>query len=424
LLQKRNLAKLQEAERLCLSALLKHPSLIEEEGIHAGLFSDSSGRGLLSRILSCRGVASNSDELDAGSLRVAMGDSAYDSLASIAPYSQEQARNRVRQFLDLSIAARIDESLQEVWRDDYKEGAGSQRLERLRRVLQEVQPEVVGEEVPTLEEITREYLSTTRRELEQGISSSLRCGMSIIDSRLRGLRSSELLLLAGDGGSGKTTFLQQIVRGVSRGGGRVYLASAEMAASQLGERESRAAVCLDQTREWGSVQVVDRAIRVIDMEREVLGRISVDNSWSITPSGLESRVRRVTSERGVDLLAIDHLDHMRVGDLEGTEKLSSSILAIKGLAKALAIPVIVITHLNREGERDLANNSTPSKSWLRGSTHLGQVPDNIIILTRKIGELISTAWVIKARQTGLTGSVSLRYNQANQEYTEIDRDAT
>lgn len=414
MIQRRNLAKVAEAERLALSAIANHPRLAEEEGIDEGAFLSVENKKTLIAIFK----SSRDGALDVGSLRILLGAEGADSLLSLSVYSEEQARTWVRRMVDYSTAARLDESIHEAWSSNYGDSPSGERIERIRRILRDSEPQVASNEVPTLAEVTNEFLESARREIESGRPAAIVVGIPAIDRNCKGLRSGELTLVAAEGGAGKSTFLSVVLRKAAAQGARTYLASAEMAQSQLGEREGQSLIGKDPSTFWTSLDDVDRAQRVLAMERETLERISIDTTWSITPAGLEARVRRVANSRGVDLLAVDHIDHIQIGSMEGAERLSAAVLCMKGLAKALAIPVLLVSHINRYGEREGGGDATPNKSWLRGSTHLGQVPDNIIFLTRKFADNKTTLWVEKARQTGMTGRYDLVYNTNFGTYSE------
>jgi replicative DNA helicase len=83
---------------------------------------------------------------------------------------------------------------------------------------------------------------------------------------------------------------------------------------------------------------------------------------------------------------LDHLHECHAPEARGDMKLEGKLLmsACRWLARQLEVPVVVLSQLNREGQREMAKSRKrrPIKSDLRESGYIEQMADNIGILYR------------------------------------------
>jgi replicative DNA helicase len=331
--------------------------------------------------------------------------------------SEEQAHVWCRRIIDYSVARRVDEEIARVSSMEYEDTPGIEKLARLRSILEGLSSVAVEADLPTMASVTKDFLRSAESVLDGENSGVIFVGLDVVDRMLKGLRPGDLTLISAEGGCGKTTLAQFIARAAAAQDKHVLLAEGEMTAFQLGEREAHILVEKDISESWRRHEEIQLALDLIGIQGVALENIRVDTEASIRPAQLEAKVRQLQATEGCDLLIVDHLDHISVGaDLSIYEQTARAIDAMKSIAKRLTIPVVVLGHINREGERD---KGTPNKSWLRGSTKLGGVPDNIIIPTRNVskGSNYVTFWVVKARQ-GITGPSKAVYNPVHGIYSE------
>jgi replicative DNA helicase len=111
--------------------------------------------------------------------------------------------------------------------------------------------------------------------------------------------------------------------------------------------------------------------------------IYIDDEGSLHYSDIIRRARRFYQEyKGLDLIVIDYLTLIR-GDKENGRKdleIGSITKALKGLAKELNIPIILLGQLNRELER--RNNKRPILADLREAGAIEEDADIVIFIYR------------------------------------------
>ncbi|MDD2704793.1 MAG: DnaB-like helicase C-terminal domain-containing protein, partial [Acidocella sp.] len=192
----------------------------------------------------------------------------------------------------------------------------------------------------------------------QGSVSGLDTGLRDLNKRTGGLHPSDLVILAGRPGMGKTALVTKI----AYGGAKAMLANArvdnpnamakqcvaifslEMSADQLATRllAEEARVSSDKIRRGEiSSRDFDTFVKV---SREISDiPIIIDDTPAITLSALRTRCRRLLRTQGLGLVIVDYLQLMRPA--AGTKpesrvlEISQITQGLKAIAKELAVPV-------------------------------------------------------------------------------------
>src|SRR5712691_7040915 len=119
---------------------------------------------------------------------------------------------------------------------------------------------------------------------------------------------------------------------------------------------------------------------------EALGTISsspiwVDDAGSISVLEIGAKARRLKRDKGLSLLIVDYLQLITARGRFGNrqEEVASISRALKGLAKELQIPVLVLSQLTRAPERD---ERGPQLSDLRESGAIEQDADVVMFIYR------------------------------------------
>jgi replicative DNA helicase len=152
-------------------------------------------------------------------------------------------------------------------------------------------------------------------------------------------------------------------------------------------------------------------------------RIFIDDTASIGVMEMRAKARRLKAEHGLDLIIIDYIQLMQGrGRFENrVTELASISRGLKGLAKELNVPVVVLSQLSRSPEN--RPNKRPQLSDLRESGALEQDADVVIMIYREdmyeaTEENQGVAELIMAKQrNGPTGSVKLAFIR---EYTRFE----
>lgn len=256
----------------------------------------------------------------------------------------------------------------------------------------------------------------------------VRTGFRDLDFKLGGgLRGSELVVAAGRPSMGKTAFSMCIGSSVAKAGGVVLVFSLEMSAESLHQRNlaREAGLPLGHILDGKKFSDADwphltHAVQVMS-EMQML----VDDDSGLSLAEIISRSRSVKRRCGrLDLIVIDYLGLMTGGSDENQNlRIASYTAGLKGLAKQLGIPVLLLSQLNRDLEK--RTNRRPQMSDLRDSGAIEQDADIILFLYRdevyhEDSPDRGTAEVIVGKQrNGETGTVRLAFNGEFQRFADL-----
>ncbi|HVY18342.1 MAG TPA: replicative DNA helicase [Rhodopila sp.] len=247
--------------------------------------------------------------------------------------------------------------------------------------------------------LTEAILGAEKAFRRPGGVSGLTTGLRDLDSKMGGLHPSDLLILAGRPGMGKTALATKIAFGAAqalmkeaRAGDanalpkqQVAIFSLEMSAEQLATRllseESR--ISGDRIRR-GEIGQRDFD-RFVQVSREISALpIQIDDTPAITMSALRTRCRRLKRTKGLALVVVDYLQLMRPAAGTRPEsrvlEISQITQGLKALAKELAIPVLALSQLSRQVES--RDDKRPQLSDLRESGSIEQDADAVMFVYR------------------------------------------
>ena len=240
-----------------------------------------------------------------------------------------------------------------------------------------------------------------------GAVAGLTTGLRDLDKKTGGMHPSDLLILAGRPGMGKTALATKIAFGAARAlmqearerqagaglgqgaeiqpKGSVAIFSLEMSAEQLATRllSEEARVSGERIRrgEIGQKEF-DRFIQV---SRELATLpLHIDDTPAITLSALRTRCRRLARTKGLSLIVIDYLQLMRptVGTRPESrvQEVSQITQGLKAIAKELEVPVLALSQLSRSVES--REDKRPQLSDLRESGSIEQDADAVMFIYR------------------------------------------
>jgi len=233
--------------------------------------------------------------------------------------------------------------------------------------------DVVKENFERLEKIFREGKSIT------GIPT----GYSELDKLLSGLQPSELIILAARPSQGKTALALNLAENIAiRGGQPVAFFSLEMSKESLLQRLVASVAQIDAHKfRTGHLSKEDWRRMT-----EALGTISsspiwVDDAGSISVLEIGAKARRLMRDKGLKMLVVDYLQLITARGRTNSrqEEVSSISRSLKGLAKELKIPVLVLSQLTRAPERE---ERGPQLSDLRESGAIEQDADVVMFIYR------------------------------------------
>src|SRR5213595_1300602 len=220
----------------------------------------------------------------------------------------------------------------------------------------------------------------SRKELITGVPT----GFTDLDEMTSGLQPSDLVIIAARPSMGKTSLVLNIAQHVgTKTDLTVGMFSLEMSKEQLFLRMLTAEARIDAhrlrggflgERDWGKLS---QAIGTLSE-----AKIFIDDTPSIGVLEMRAKCRRLASEHGLHLVVIDYIQLMQGrGRFENrTLELASISRSLKGLAKELSVPIVVLSQLSRAPE-SRADHRT-QLSDLRESGALEQDADVVMMIFR------------------------------------------
>ncbi len=224
----------------------------------------------------------------------------------------------------------------------------------------------------------------------KGSISGLPTGFKDLDRMTSGLHPAEMTVIAARPSMGKTAFAMNIAEHVAvQQKLPVAIFSLEMSSQQLVQRMlcSRARVTLERARD-GFLSEADFPKLTHAASHLAEAPMFIDDSAAISILDLRARARRLKSREGIGLIVIDYLQLLRSTTRRAQDnrqlEISEISAGIKGLAKELDIPVIVVAQLNRNPEmRTGSGKGRPRLADLRESGSIEQDADVVALLVRE-----------------------------------------
>jgi replicative DNA helicase len=265
-----------------------------------------------------------------------------------------------------------------------------------------------------------------RKQLITGVPS----GFADLDELTAGFQPGDLVIVAARPSVGKTALALNVAQHVGTKTGRtVGIFSLEMSKEQLFLRMLTSEARIDSHRlrtgflvesDWGRLS---HALGTLSE-----AKIYIDDTPGIGALEMRAKSRRLAAEHGLDLLVIDYIQLMQGrGRFENrTLELASISRSLKGLAKELNVPVLVISQLSRAPEA--RSDHRPLLSDLRESGALEQDADVVVLLFRPDqypdvkpeDENIAELNVAKQRN-GPTGLVRLAFLKQETRFGNLER---
>jgi replicative DNA helicase len=234
----------------------------------------------------------------------------------------------------------------------------------------------------------------------EGSLSGVATGLSDLDRYMGGLQPSDLVIVAGRPGMGKTALATNIAFNIARAyesrtladgrvetanGGIVGFFSLEMSSEQLATRiiAEQSAVASYKIRRGDITE--GEFHRIADAVAE-MQRIPfyIDQTGGISIAQLAARARRLKRQRGLDLLVVDYLQLLsgsRMRSENRVQELTEITTGLKALAKELGVPIVALSQLSRQVEQ--RDDKRPQLSDLRESGSIEQDADVVLFVFRE-----------------------------------------
>jgi replicative DNA helicase len=231
--------------------------------------------------------------------------------------------------------------------------------------------------------------------------SGIATGLADLDRAMGGLQRSDLVILAGRPGMGKTALATNVAFNVARAyrgetqedgttktvdGGIVGFFSLEMSAEQLAARilAEQAGIPSSQIRRGTIEEHEFRRLSEVAREMEHLP-LWIDETGGLTIGQLAARARRLKRQRGMDLMVVDYLQLLAGSGRRSSDSRVQEITEIttnlKALAKELDVPILALSQLSRQVEA--RDDKRPQLADLRESGSIEQDADVVLFVFRE-----------------------------------------
>jgi len=247
------------------------------------------------------------------------------------------------------------------------------------------------------ESLRRAVENAERAQARGGRISGVTSGFTEIDSLLGGLQPSDLLILAGRPGMGKTSLGTNMSFNAARAyamdmeagvelprGAPVLFFSLEMAAQQLSAR------ILSEQTEIEMWKIRNGRFSESEWEKFVLTMqdlstlpLYIDDTGGISIAQIAARARRLKREKKIGVIVIDYLQLIEPSRRaeNRVQEITEVTKGLKALAKELNVPIIALSQLSRGV--DSRDDKRPVLSDLRESGSIEQDADVVMFVYRE-----------------------------------------
>ncbi len=383
-----------QAERALLGALLLNPEMYYEvaDRVSAQDFTFLAHRHIweaMSALISQShsvDVAVLAAELRRKEVLDEVGGVAYLSELLTEVDRSLSAPHYARLVADYSLRRQLQAAAQEIVRLAHRTDMdGDEVLHEAERLLFRIGSERYRRDVQDIGRVLTELREHLERLKEREGLAGIPTGFKHLDNLLKGLQPSDLIIVAGRPGMGKTAFLVTLALNAARKGKRVAIFSLEMSNEQVAQRMLSQETGLGAdlfrspqrftSQQWEQLQEA--------MDRLAALAIFLDDTPALTPQQLRVKCLRLSQQHGLDLVIVDYLQLMSGGRRteNRVQEVSYISRSLKHLARDLNIPVLAAAQLSRAVEQRA--DKRPMLSDLRESGALEQDADVVMFLFRE-----------------------------------------
>jgi replicative DNA helicase len=278
-----------------------------------------------------------------------------------------------------------------------------------------------SKDIVPIREVISDYFDQVKLLSERkGEVLGVPTGFYDLDKVLGGLQKSDLLIIAGRPGSGKTGFMLSVAKNAAQINKKhVAVFSLEMSNNQLVQRLMSQETGIDSQRlRLGDLHDDEWPLFIEAAGALGDAPIFLDDTPALTPLQLRAKCRRLDQEYGLDLVIVDYLQLMQgEGRSENrVQEVSYISRHLKQLARELKVPLLAGAQLSRAVEQ--RQEKRPILSDLRESGSLEQDADIVMFIHRgdmyeKEGAKTNVADILVAKhRNGPTADIQLVFRGA------------
>lgn len=215
------------------------------------------------------------------------------------------------------------------------------------------------------------------------VGNGIKTGFCDLDERMR-LRPGELIVLAARTGMGKTALALNIAANVARRNeGAVLIVSLEMGEYELTDRMLASESRVPLSRITAGEISADNRRDIVNACAEIQQwPLMLDDAPTRSASDVASIARRIKKRDRLALVVVDYIQLVQPDNARDVrqEQVAKISRRLKGVARELDVPVLVLAQLNRQAD---AADAMPKLSHLRESGAIEQDADIVLFIHRQ-----------------------------------------
>lgn len=218
-----------------------------------------------------------------------------------------------------------------------------------------------------------------------GKMTGITTGLTDLDRTLNGLKPGQLIILAARPSMGKSALaFSTIAMMAARAGDAVLGFSAEMTRAEVVKRWLAAETGITiERQDRGDLSAEDWR-RLTEASGEIGALpLHIDDSDTLTPTRIRQRALRMQRKHKIKLIVVDHLQRLHADrrHRDSYAEVSEIVRELKSIAKALNVPVVLLSQLSRAVEQ--RDDKRPQLSDLRQSGRIEEEADVTMFLFRE-----------------------------------------
>jgi replicative DNA helicase len=397
----------EEAEQALLGAILANNAALEKASdflrpehfyvpAHGRIYGAAMRLAELNRVadpISLKQYFETDNELEG------VGGAQYLTDLAASVVSVMNAEDYAQTIYDLSLRRQLILAGEEIVNDAYKldnEQDGPAQIQEGEEKLYRLSSSgVLRKDFEPFGDILARAVEAAGKALERDTPlTGVTTGLAEIDKMMGGMQPSDLIVLAGRPGMGKTALATNMafnaatayLRKNGKEGAVVGFFSMEMSSDQLAVRIlSEVAEIPSEKIRKGDMKRADfpRVVEAANLIRQT--PFFVDDTAGVSISTLRTRALRLKRQHNLGMLVVDYIQLMSAGSTKKNEnrvqEISEITRGLKILAKDLSIPVIALSQLSRQVEN--REDKRPQLSDLRESGSIEQDADVVMFVYRE-----------------------------------------
>jgi replicative DNA helicase len=293
----------------------------------------------------------------------------------------------------------------------------------LQHLIDESMVQHTKESLP-ISKVTANVYDEIVKSIERGDRlSGKQTGWNTLDRVIGGWNKSDMVIVAGRPGSGKTAIALSFVRNAALQGHKCLFLSLEMSNEQIAKRYLSLLFPVENHKVrsgyLSNYELENLAIAIVKDDCQFY----IDDEAIVDVQIIKSKVKMHKAKYGLDILVIDYLQLIKGNKQNREQEISDISRNLKIIAKELGITVIALAQLSRKCEERA--DKRPMLSDIRESGSIEQDADIILFpfrqnyYDRQPLEVEDAELIVAKNRHGEVGMIPVTFTPSRTLYQEI-----